>query len=190
MSKYEITKGSIADIMKNENVSLAESFMSCDCIVIFDVSGSMTAEDGADGKTRFDRGVEQLREIQATMPGNFAIVQFADRVDFMPGGVPVMGISGGLTNLTKALQFVEPADSIPDMRFIIISDGEPDNEVTAMNAAKRFRNRIDTIFIGREDETYGRTFLQNLAAASGGKSMQTAAENIRQDIVYLLAAGQ
>ena len=37
----EITKGSIADIMQNSNVSLAESFLSCDCVVLFDVSGSM-----------------------------------------------------------------------------------------------------------------------------------------------------
>ena len=39
MKKYEITKGSISDLMQKEDVSLAESFLSCDCVVLFDVSG-------------------------------------------------------------------------------------------------------------------------------------------------------
>ena len=118
----EITKGSIADIMQNSNVSLAESFLSCDCVVLFDVSGSMNSLDGH-LKSRFERGLDELRDIQASMPGKFAIIQFADRVDFMPGGVPSMGISGSGTDLTAALKYAKVADEIPDMRFVIISDG-------------------------------------------------------------------
>lgn len=184
---YEITKGSIADIMRKGNVSLAESFLSCDCIILFDVSGSMWEEDGT-GITRFDRGLKELKDLQASLPGKVAIVQFADHPDFMPGGVPSMFVSGGSTDLTAALRYILVADSIPDMRFIIISDGEPNNEMTAMQAASEFSNAIDTIYIGPEDDHHdGRSFLKRLALRSGGKPVTTAAENIKQEVTLLLA---
>ena len=190
MPKYEITKGSISDLMQREDVSLAESFMSCDCVVLFDVSGSMNSYDGgiADG-SRFDRGLKELKEVQASMPGRFAIIQFADKVDFMPGGVPSIGISGVGTDLTAALKYAKVADEIPDMRFIVISDGEPDNRLTAKAVAAQYQNRIDTIYIGEETGS-GRSFLTELAEASGGSALSSAAENIKQDIVYLLQAGR
>ncbi len=189
MRKYEITKGSISDLMQRDDVSLAESFMSCDCVVLFDVSGSMSSIDGDGSETRFDRGMKELKEVQASMPGRFAIIQFADKVDFMPGGVPAMGVSGAGTDLTAALKYAQIADEIPDMRFIVISDGEPDNKLTAKATAARYQNRIDTIYIGEESGS-GRSFLTELAKASGGSAVASAAENIKQDIVYLLQSGQ
>ena len=188
MPKYEITKGSISDLMQQDDVSLAESFLSCNCVVLFDVSGSMKSEDGT-GATRFERGLKELKEVQATMPGRFAIIQFADRVNFMPGGVPTMWVSGAGTDLTAALKYAQIADEIPDMRFIVISDGEPDNRLTAKAVAAQYKNRIDTIYIG-EETGRGRSFLTELAEASGGSALSSAAENIQQDIVYLLQAGQ
>lgn len=189
MPKYEITKGSIADLMQNENVTLAESFMTCDCVVLFDVSGSMNNIDNMNG-TRFDRGVKELKSIQQAMPGKYAIIQFADRVDFMPGGVPVMGISGDGTDLTAALKYAKIADEIPDMRFIVISDGEPNNDLTALKIASQYKNRIDTIFIGREHDrwsAHAREFLFKLAQISGGNAVTTAAENIGQTVTLLLS---
>jgi Mg-chelatase subunit ChlD len=53
------------------------------------------------------------------------------------------------------------------MRFIVISDGEPDDEKEALKVAKTFKNRIDTIFVGREGAE-GQDFLNRLAKASGG----------------------
>lgn len=186
--KYEITKGSIADIMQNQDVSLAESFMTCECIVLFDVSGSMNNCDDNSRESRFDRGIKELKSIQESMPGRYAIIQFADRVDFMPGGVPVMGISGSGTDLTAALKYAKVADAIPDMRFVIISDGEPRNEMTAKAEAAQYQNRIDTIFIGDEfDRWNGKGFLAELARASGGKAVTTAAENIAKEVTLLLS---
>jgi hypothetical protein len=186
MPKFEITKGSISDLMQREDVSLAESFLSCDCVVLFDVSGSMENDDGT-GKSRFDRGCDQLRELQASMPGKIAVVQFADRVQFMPGGVPVMDLCGYGTDLADGLRFIRMAD-VPDMRFVVISDGAPDSESMALAEAKRFDNKIDTVYIGKEDG-FGKDFLYKLASVSGGSAMQSAAENIKQDIVYLLNSG-
>ena len=188
MPKYEITKGSIADLMNKSNVSLAESFMTCECIVLFDVSGSMNIKDTLWGETRFERGVKELKSIQESMPGKYAIIQFADRVDFMPGGVPVMNISGECTDLTAALKYAKIADEIPDMRFVIISDGCPNNPMTAKAVAAQYENRIDTIFIGDENDLYGgRGFLKELAEASGGKAVTTAAENIGREVTLLLS---
>lgn len=186
--RYEITKGSIADIMHKENVSLAESFLTCDVIILFDVSGSMWEEDGT-GKSRFDRGLKELKDLQESLPGKVAIVQFADHPDFMPGGVPSMFLSGGGTDLTAALRYIEIADSIPDMRFIVISDGEPNNALSALREADSFTNTIDTIYIGPERDTLGngRAFLKELAARSGGKPVTSAAENIKSEVTLLLA---
>ena len=189
MNKYEITKGSIADIMNKENVSLAESFLSCDCIILFDVSGSMENKDGT-GTSRFDRGIKELKDLQALLPGKVAIVQFADKVDFMPGGVPIMYISGLGTNMTAALKYIKIADDIPGMRFIIISDGEPNNALTALAEAAQFQNPLDTIFIGPEDDQWhdnGRSFLTQLASRSGGQPVQSAAENIKEEVQLLLS---
>jgi Mg-chelatase subunit ChlD len=174
--------------MQNANVSLAESFLTCDCIVLFDVSASMESRDGKT-ETRFERGIKELKSIQETMPGKFAIVQFADRVEFMPGGVPVMGMSGSGTDLTAALKYAKIADEIPDMRFIVISDGEPNNELTAIQIAGTYTNHIDTIFIGCEDQygDGGKDFLNRLARYSGGKAVMTAAENIGETVTLLLA---
>lgn len=187
--KTEITKGSIADLMNNENVSLAESFMACECIVLFDVSGSMNNMDGY-SESRFERGIKELRSIQAEMPGKYAIIQFADRVDFMPGGVPAMGMSGSGTDLTSALKYAKIADEIPDMRFVVISDGEPNNNTTALKLASGYKNRIDTIFIGEEHNTWSahaRDFMRQLAQMSGGDSVTTAAENIGKTVTLLLS---
>lgn len=184
--KYEITKGSISDPMQKEDVSLAESFLSCDCVVLFDVSGSMDDKDGT-GRSRYDRGCDQLRELQASMPGKIAVVQFADRVQFMPGGVPLMDITGYGTDLAAGLRFIRVAD-VPEMRFVVISDGVPDSESMALAEARKFTEKIDTVYIGREDGA-GRDFLRDLAKASGGQSIESAAENIKQDVVYLLNAG-
>lgn len=186
MNKYEITKGSISDLMQKEDVSLAESFLSCDCVVLFDVSGSMTNDDGT-GKSRYDRGCDQLRQLQASLPGKIAVVQFADTVQFMPGGVPVMDLCGYGTDLAAGLRFIRMAD-VPDMRFVVISDGAPDSEAMALAEARKFTEKIDTVYIGHEDGI-GRDFLRELAKASGGQSLDSAAENIKQDVIYLLNAG-
>lgn len=187
--KREITKGSLADMMQSENISLAESFLSCECVVLFDVSLSM---NNMDGKyiSRFDRGVRELKSIQEEMPGKYAIVQFADRVDFMAGGVPMFGMSGSGTDLTAALKFVYAADEIPGMRFVVISDGEPNNEISVLKTASRFQNKIDTIFIGEENNrlsAHAKEFMLKLAQISGGDAVTTAAENIGKTVTHLLS---
>jgi len=56
------------------------------------------------------------------------------------------------------------------MRFIVISDGQPDNEERALVVARRFASTIDVVYVGPEDDLAGgRRFLEKLAAVSGGQ---------------------
>jgi len=162
--------GSLASQAANSGQSLAQTFINADCVVLVDTSGSMSAVDGnADHLTRYQRACSELAKIQRDMPGKIAVISFSDDVMFCPAGTPFNYQSG--TDLAKALNFAKMAD-VPEMRFIVISDGEPDDEAAALKAAKQYKNHIDTIYIGPAGGS-GESFLANLAAASGGKAVKT-----------------
>jgi hypothetical protein len=182
-----IVQGSIGAISQQTGKSLAETFISADVIVIIDTSGSMGAEDSRGGKSRYDIACEELKILQASLPGKIAVVNFSGSVQFEPGGHP-MFLSGG-TNLAKALAFVRIAD-IKGMRFILISDGSPDDEGAALHEARQFQNHIDVIYVGPEDRPYGRDFLQRLAKLTGGKSVTAdCAKQLSAGVMQLLEAG-
>jgi hypothetical protein len=170
-----LVKGSIADIAERDNTSIAESFVGATCVVIIDTSGSMGEFDIYD-ESRYTRACKELERIQAAFPGKIAVVGFSDRVWFYPEGRPEF--QHGNTDMAAALCFVHAAD-VPGMRFILISDGEPDSEAQTLREAAKFRNKIDTIFIGREGSP-GADFLQGLARATGGITSTT--EMIRKEL--------
>jgi len=164
----QIVVGSIGAIAKAEGKSLAESFIHADAVVIVDTSGSMETHDSKGGKSRYDVAVDELRTLQNHLPGKIAVVAFSDNVEFCPAGIPTLFGSG--TDLLKALRFVKVAD-VPDMKFILISDGEPGEEDKCLQMAATFTNHIDVIYCGPEDHPTGRNFLEKLARATGGKSV-------------------
>ena len=178
----EIVKGSIADLAQRNNQSLAESFLSCDCVVLIDVSGSMASYDNST-KTRYERACESLRNLQQSLEGKIAVVRFSSDVAFEPAGIPNF-ISGG-TNLAKGLQFVKAAD-VPGIRFIVISDGTPDNPQQALSIAKTFKNKIDAIFVGNELDSGAIAFMNDLARASGGKQVTADSAKISETARFLL----
>ena len=105
---------------------------------------------------------------------------------FCPNGQP-FNLQGG-TDLAGALGFAKVAD-VPDMRFVVISDGQPDSEREALKVAATYLNRIDTIFVGPEGDDRGRAFLTKLANAKGGQAV--TADRVAQlssKVQYLLAA--
>jgi hypothetical protein len=173
--KNALVVGSIADVAAKSGTSLAETFINCDAVVLIDVSGSMDAPDSRDRRTRYDVALEELAALQSHLPGKIAVIAFSDSVVFVPGGQPPFMGSG--TDLASALRFAKVAD-VPDMRFFIISDGSPDDEQAALNVAKSYSNRIDTIFVGPESYPRGREFLETLARASGGQS--TTADRVQE----------
>lgn len=157
--------GSLAQIANQEHKSIAETFISCDDVVIVDVSGSMNSPDSRGGRKRYDVALEELAELQRNLPGKIGIIAFSDFVQFVPGGIPPF-LHGG-TDLAKALRFAKVAD-VSGMRFVLISDGLPDSEDEALAVARMYKNRIDTVHVGPEGDLSAREFLERLARTSGG----------------------
>ena len=181
----QIVTGSIADLAQRNQQSIAETFLGCDCIVLIDVSGSMVSVDPGQSNTRYDRAVESLKKLQASLPGKIAVVRFSDEVAFEPSGVPEF--SSGGTDLVAGLQFVKIADTVPDMRFVVISDGQPNDESKALDTAKKFQNRIDVIFVGDERNVNAIRFMNKLAASAGGKQISADSAQIAETVQFLLA---
>jgi Mg-chelatase subunit ChlD len=163
-----IVPGSLSAIAQQSNKSIAESFLSADCIVIVDTSGSMGAHDSRGGQSRYEVACQELAALQRQLPGKIAVLSFSNQTVFCPGGVPTY--FGGSTDLAEALKFARVAD-LPGMQFFVISDGSPDDEQRALAEARRYQNKINTIYVGPENTPTGRDFLIRLANASGGQNV-------------------
>ncbi len=171
-----IVQGSLSAVAQRDGKSLAESFLNANAVIIVDTSGSMRTCDSRGGKPRYDVALQELAQLQLHMPGKLAVIAFSDNTIFCPGGQPPL--LGGGTDLAGALRFAKVAD-VPGMRFVVISDGQPDDEREALAVAQTYTNRIDTIFVGPENDWHGgRSFLQRLAAASGGQHI--AADRVQE----------
>lgn len=172
-----LVPGSLQAIAKQQNQSIAETFLSADAIILVDVSGSMTGSP-------FDQACAELRTLQADLPGKVAVVAFSDSPEFAPSGRP--RFSSGGTDLARALAFVHVADGC-DVRFIVISDGYPNDPEATLREARKFTSKIDTVFIGREGDP-GAEFLRKLAAASGGQYSKNQVGQIAERVERLLLA--
>lgn len=183
-----IVPGSLQALAQQDGKSIAESFMSADVIVICDTSGSMASEDSRGNKSRYVVACEELAQLQANLPGKIAVLSFSYETTFCPAGVPIF--HGSSTNLAGALKFAKVAD-VKGMRFIVISDGEPDDEQNALAEAREYKNRIDVIYVGPECSPHGRDFLTRLAQASGGTAVTAdRANELAPTIARLLLAAE
>jgi len=179
----QLVKGSLSAIAAQENKSIAETFISADCIILTDTSGSMAACDSRGDRSRYEVACEELKNLQASLPGKLALLSFSDDVIFCPSGIP-FNYEGG-TDLVKALRFAKVAD-VTGIRFIVISDGEPHSEEEALKIAKTYKAKISTIYVGPEGGS-GQNFLNRLAKASGGESIKDfKAKELRTSIQFLL----
>ena len=166
-----LVKGSLSAMARQGNVGLAEAFLNADTVILVDTSGSMNVSDGRDDRrSRYERACDELARLQGSLQGRIAVISFSTTALFCPAGTPAY--LGGGTNLAGALEFVQIADGVVD-RFIVISDGQPDNEGKALKVAAQFTTTIDTIFIGAPGSA-GADFLRRLAAARGGQAVTIA----------------
>lgn len=175
MSKQNtaIIPGSLSAIAQQSSKPLAETFLNVDLLILVDMSGSMESHDAPGGKSRYQAAEEELARIQGMQPGKIGVIAFSSYPVFCPGGIPTR--LGGSTDMAEALKFVKAADDC-GIRFILISDGQPDSGPETLQVAKRFKTKIDTVYIGPEaDLMGGRKFLEQLAAATGGKSIKSDA---------------
>src|SRR5690606_37127490 len=122
----------------------------------------------------YEQACDELRKLQADLPGKVAVIAFSDEPEFAPSGKP--RLIGGSTDLARALQFVYIADGC-GIRFIVISDGYPDDATAALRQAKQFESRIDCVYIGGPGGD-GAQFLRQLAAASGGQYSKNTVKEI------------
>jgi Mg-chelatase subunit ChlD len=179
-----LVTGSLQDLAQRNNQSIAETFINCDVVILVDTSGSMNASDSRNGRSRYDVACEELKALQGSLPGRIAVLSFSSDVIFCPSGVPIF--LGANTDMAKALQFAKVADT-PGMRFILLSDGEPDDPQKTLSIASGYKNRIDAIYVGPEDNPIGRDFLQRLAKASGGQTITAdRAQELKAGIETLL----
>jgi hypothetical protein len=175
--------GSLEQVAKQNNQSIAETFVSADVIVLVDTSSSMANRDSLNGLSRYEMACQELKKLQGSLPGRIAVISFSSQQVFCPNGQPI-DLSAS-TMLAEALQFVKVAD-IPPMRFIVISDGYPEG---ALKVAHQFQNRIDTIHIGLETDQAGIEFLKKLANVKDGQSKRAGqAIDLAQTATRLLSS--
>jgi len=175
-----IVKGSLSAISHSTGLSLAESFLNVDALIVVDISSSMDMNDVLkEGRkvTRWAEACRQMEMLQTSLPGRVALVAFADEVRFCPSGN--LPATEGSTDMVKALQFIKVVDDC-GVRLILISDGEPNNPSATLKLASQFKSKIDTIHIGAETDVRGRDFLRQLAALTGGIVVQSSAAMLPQ----------
>ena len=181
MNNNALVKGSLSALSERDNMSLAESFLNVDAILLVDMSGSMEARDAPGGISRYEAAESELLRLQEENPGKIAVIAFSSTVEFCPSGRPPR--LGGGTNMAQALRFVRAADGIA--RIILISDGDPDDKMEVLNVAYSFEGKIDTVYIGPEGGN-GAAFLAELAKKSGGVFAQSNAPGMMNESVTLL----
>lgn len=164
-----IVTGSVGDVARKTGRTLAEAFLYIDAIVVVDTSASMAQQDVPKSElkcSRYDEAVNQLRRLQAQMPGKIAVISFSSTPVYCPDGNAIF--LSGSTDLAAALRLAGTADNC-GLRFVVISDGEPDNEVDALAVARNLKTRIDTIYVGPPNGL-GIEFLRKLAAVHSGQA--------------------
>lgn len=183
-----VVTGSIQQTSGKGKLEFAEAFVSVEAVMICDISGSMikrdVATEGGGYRSRWEECNVQLARLQKKFPGRLAVVAFSDEAMFLPGGVLPAPIAG--TNLTGALTFVAPADGC-GIKFIVASDGCPNDPEGALNVAKTM-SPVDTIYIGSDEG--GREFMEKLARASGGKSVEAGVDLLEEVVTKLLGDGK
>lgn len=188
MENVSIVPGSLSAIAQRNGISIAESFLTAEIVAIVDVSGSMDTADSRGRRRRYDVACEELGKLQQQHPGKVAVVAFSDTTQFVPGGVPPF--LGAGTDLAQALKFVRVADGT--VRFVVISDGYPDDEYHALEIARTFTSPIDCVYIGPEYERSGADFLERLARSNRGRyTVAAQAQELCERVqTLMLAASQ
>ena len=177
IQKYSSVKGSLQSQANKLQISVAQAFLDAEIIVLLDVSASMLVRDhDSASDTRYKRACNQLAKLQSENPGKVALVCFDDQQTFEASGIA--RYPGASTDIAGALSFVHKADDC-GIRFVLISDGEPNDETSALAEARKFKSTIHTIYIGPEGG-YGADFLRRLSALTGGQFSNSGVAGIGQ----------
>lgn len=176
-------EGSVYNVANRQNMKVEEVIAKAEAVVLCDISGSM-ADHVAGGRTRWDFANEALESLQRKFDGKILLVEFHSFPRTVFDG-HISRPTGG-TNMTAALEHVKDFDG-SGMKFIVISDGCPDDEVSALAVARTFTDPIDVVFIGSDHETAGRDFLRRMA--SGQFLDKTDVKQLEARVAGLLGQG-
>lgn len=163
-------KGSINDVAARKGQSISEVMADADAIVMIDVSGSMADPVSSmygsygynSGPTRWQAANDALASLQQKFEGRIIVIKFDVTADWvLDGNIPA---ANGSTNLTDALLLAKEFDET-GMRFIVISDGEPNSVHEAKRVADSFVDPIDTIYIGPA-HGHGGQFLKSISTGT------------------------
>ena len=180
-SEQKVAQGSIYDVSNRQNVPVEAVMADAQAVVFLDRSGSMSHyinEDQYDpfaynrpnpgGNTRFEDANKALEGIQRRYDGKIILIPFSTFPELQLNGVPRPPDGG--TDVAAALEMGKQFDGL-GMKFVLISDGEPNSDVAAIEVAKTYEDPIDTIFIGADKDIRGIDFLNRLSAATRGQAL-------------------
>jgi hypothetical protein len=125
-------------------------------VLLLDVSSSM---DDPAGPTK--RKIEMLREAVADVLPAMAgcrVIAFSTSARDITGGYIPDPNGGTAMHLGLAM-----AESLKPRQTLVVSDGQPDSEDSALKVADRMTGVIDVIFCGPDGDTQAISFLQKLA---------------------------
>lgn len=148
-------------------------------VILADVSDSMA--ESAGGKSKYQVLKDALRQVMPNAP-KARLIAFSSLATFHsdPQSLPA---PSGSTALHLA---IESAQGFCPRRTIVISDGRPDSEQMALDAADRLSGRIDVIYCGPEEDYQAISFLQRLARSTGGSYQGTAPTKLIEPVRRLL----
>lgn len=175
-----VLTGSLSAAARQHGGDLARAWLDVRAVVVCDISGSMNTQDAGLGRaaggeirerrSRWDACTEELARLQVQFPGKTAVVAFNDAAVLALGGR--LPPAHGGTDLAGALGYVHGllAPDATGITVIVLSDGFPNDEVDALAAGRRLIRlgaRLETVYVGPENEPGGRTFLARLAGLNG-----------------------
>ena len=144
-------------------------------VIMADTSGSMDYHDAGGGKRRIDVLQTVLNTLRVKHP---RIRLFSFATALTPCDAGMLPPPSGGTNLGGALREVAVHLNQHSI-LILISDGEPDSEQDAFQAAGGIPCRLEVFYVGPEGGP-GSAFLAKLAAAVGGGFSSTPLSQSKQ----------
>lgn len=137
-------------------------------VVLADVSGSMSEPVG------HKRKIDILREaLHYALNGGEELIAFAST----PTGATPATLPEPAGSTALHLALVEANRHSP-RKTLVISDGRPDDESRALDAAAALSGTIDVIYCGPDDDQQAIAFMRRLARIGGG---QVHVHDIRRD---------
>jgi Mg-chelatase subunit ChlD len=153
-------------------------------LLLVDCSGSMADRLERTNERRIDALRRVLRQLRSTHSAPIAAFGGCRQVEIVEDAPEPTGS----TPLDDAIDFGREQGA---NHLVVITDGEPNSQASAFEAAARFGNPIDVFYIG-DAHGFGLTFARELARRTGGEahlSDVSATKQLSSQIAGLLGDG-